>query len=273
MLSGNFPTIKLNAMCTQEDAAGFDGMGLSTSGGQVSVKKRELTKKVTTVDGFLAALRMLLKSMVYIAVAHIATLKDWPGEVEVGMVAGKRRQFSRAGLEVYYDFWFKVAKYYKGNKYIDHLVMQEFNARDSWKDKFAQKMSLESCMLWSLARYSGEIYARLPQNKEKLEQGFRSPGGGTGLIHKRQREDDRAGLTPKTLSRYERAQKMPDFDKDIRTTRALANGNPICVGFNIRKGCTFNGCKHMHVCDVKLENGQACGQNHPRFEHKEKYTP
>ena len=142
--------------------------------------------------------------------------------------------------------------------------MQEFNARDSWKDKFAQKMSLESCMLWSLARYSGEIYARLPQNKEKLEQGFRSPGGGTGLIHKRQREDDRAGLTPKTLSRYERAQKMPDFDKDIRTTRALANGNPICVGFNIRKGCTFNGCKHMHVCDVKLETtGKRAGRTIP----------
>ena len=64
---------------------------------------------------------------------------------------------------------------------------------------------------------------------------------------------------------------MPDFDPNIRTFRFTKDNKHICVGYNIKAGCKYvktpNGCKHEHLCDVRMPDGTACGQPHTRFNH------
>ena len=46
-----------------------------------------------------------------------------------------------------------------------------------------------------------------------------------------------------------------------------ADGRVLCHMFNSTKGCSLFNCKFAHLCNLKVSNGQACGQNHPSCRH------
>ena len=81
----------------------------------------------------------------------------------------------------------------------------------------------------------------------------------------RPRDGDRRRLDRVKRDRFD---KRPDPPKHCTHYK----GKEICKGFNDGRCTAWSGkeCpnKRLHVCDVRLPNGLACGGNHPRSKHK-----
>ena len=67
--------------------------------------------------------------------------------------------------------------------------------------------------------------------------------------------------------------RLKDDNKISALTEAMRNlqlkhGNKtLCLRFN-RTECNDRNCKFLHLCAVRLPNGQACGQRHPASSHR-----
>jgi hypothetical protein len=269
--SKNIPDIRVANVCTQDtyDQLSLNDVGLDN--GNLVAKKKDPKLKVGTPENFLAALWMLLMGFVYVGVSQIADVKDWKGPEDVGMAGGKRRQFSRAGAVHYYDFFRELAKQFAG-KDVSTLVYLELSMRKKWKDIFARGYSLESCMRASLTEHAGVTFAKAAMAKRKDSI---SPGGPATKLQKLKGGPPSGGPPsggppggpPTGQSAFERAKAKSDFNPNIRTSRFTKDKKPICVGFNIKDGCKWSNCTHEHVCDVKLQDGTACGEAHTRLQH------
>ena len=53
----------------------------------------------------------------------------------------------------------------------------------------------------------------------------------------------------------------------VRTVSTAKGGKRLCKPWNYERGCPGN-CGNLHLCDVRLESGAACGQKHKRSQHK-----
>jgi hypothetical protein len=63
-------------------------------------------------------------------------------------------------------------------------------------------------------------------------------------------------------------RQQRDQREQIATVNELRNGKKICKKWNDNRGCKGQ-CGFEHVCDVKKDNGQACGlRNHTRLTHQ-----
>jgi hypothetical protein len=266
MISKSFPEIRLTSVCSQDTFTQQDVGNVGIEDGSLVSKKKEPKLKVGTPEKFLSSLWMLLLGIVFVGVAQPADPKDWKGAADIGVVGGKRRQFSRSGASFYYDFWAELAKQF-ANKDVSALLYLEITMRKKWKNLFAMGFSLECCMRTSVAEYSGVTFAKAALVK-KREPPHR-PGGPPPKSPKSPIAPSKppAGPSSPATSAYERAKSMPGFDPNLRTARFTKDKKPICVGFNIRDGCKFTACKHEHVCDVKMPDGTACGQAHTRYDH------
>ena len=243
----------------------FGDMNVGVSTGSLKVKKKDPKMKVDTVDRFLAALWMFLMSLAYIGVSFQAPAPTWLGDELVGIVAGVRRQFSRAGAVVYYDFWKEIAERFRNRGDCGFLMALELKMRRSWRDRFAKNVQLESCMMESIVRFAGETRSSLPVAKRSIPNG--DPRNNKQKVSPGKGNDPSNGGGAGS-SALDRAKKYGDFDPKLRTARFTKDKKPICVGFNVKAGCTFPNCQHEHVCDVKMPNGEACGKDHERFNHQ-----
>ena len=257
----NMPQLRLQSMVTQDYADQHSLSGVGFDGGTLVAKSKDPKIKVGTPEKFLAALLLLLNGLVFVGVSQIADTKTWKGDPEVGVVAGKRRQFSRAGALFYYKFWSGIAKQFV-SKDVSVLVYLEMDMRDKWKNPFAKGTSLEECMRTSVREYSGMTFAKAAMAKKREGGPRESPPPKSP---KTTPPKTPTGQQPMTA--YDRAKTKPGFDPNINTIRFTTNKEPICIGFNIRDGCKYTSCKHKHVCDVRKADGTACGEAHERYNH------
>lgn len=66
------------------------------------------------------------------------------------------------------------------------------------------------------------------------------------------------------LERRARAVKGDGF----RTVSQIKGGKRLCKPWNDGRGCQDKNCQALHVCDVRLDSGQACmHKKHTRLEH------
>jgi hypothetical protein len=66
------------------------------------------------------------------------------------------------------------------------------------------------------------------------------------------------------LDRRARAVKGDVF----RTVSQIKGGKRLCKPWNDGRGCQDKNCQALHVCDVRLDSGQACmHKKHTRLEH------
>jgi hypothetical protein len=71
---------------------------------------------------------------------------------------------------------------------------------------------------------------------------------------------------PKRLTGAEAARAAGEAPKV--TVRKGAGGKEFCKRWNDQRGCTNASCPHLHQCDVRMPNGQACGDpGHNRAGH------
>ena len=53
----------------------------------------------------------------------------------------------------------------------------------------------------------------------------------------------------------------------VRTVSMVKGGKRLCKPWNDERGCPGK-CGNLHLCDVRLDSGAACGQKHKRSQHK-----
>jgi hypothetical protein len=241
----NLPTVdlaKVFSQCedksTSEESFVFDGQG--------NLKKKQRTSRMGSHAAFLARLNLFMSSLVFVSVMAPAPAEKWSGDPNEGVIKGKRYQLTRLGAQRYVSFWTETVMH-KGAETIDKVIALEKDMRSKWVDPFRRYRSLQCCILDSIRDYQGVVFARLAfQRPQPL-----SPKTG-------------AKNGPKDFS------KLPGFDPDQPTARVTAGGKQVCKHFNVEKGCNFGpNCKFEHVCDVRGQNGKACGsKTHIRIGHK-----
>jgi len=281
--SGAFPAVMLRHVFSQDDLSKGeqDRLMVFDQGGQWKEKRK--TIRFPRVDYVMRALKLLMNSIVFVSATALAEQPEWKGDAWDGVVARKRRQFSRTGASDYIAFWEEYKQYYEA--YPDRLVAMEYRVRKAWGDQFARKLSLEACMRKSIADWRGAVEADAhrvvaqkrpnpnpnpnPNSNKRQNPGNNlnpnpnpGPGGGN--------PNPNPNPNPKAAA-YAKAQGQVGFDPKLKTVQQIG-GKKVCKPWNQtpNKECPFPNCqaRFWHKCDVKLADGSACGAtDHNRLGH------
>jgi len=270
-LSSAFPSIQLKHVFSQSDLSRgeHDRLMVFEKGG---FTERRKTIRFPKVDFVMRAIRLLMNSIVFVSSTSFAEHPDWKGEAWHGVVARKRRQFSRAGAAHYIAFWDEYKHLYEA--FPDRMVTMEYRVRQTWGDPFSRKVQLESCMRQSIADWRGTVESDARDAASKKRPNPTTTTNINPIKRQTQITKNGPGTTqaqPGSLKSagYDKAKGQTGFDPKLSTVPKIGNDR-VCKPWNQTAGkvCNYPGCTFKHACDVKLADGTPCGDlQHNRLGH------
>ena len=138
--------IPLSSVFSHDDSSRAESVYVMTAPGEY--KKKQKTMRMGDPSSFMKTLSILMNSYFYVGLSQLAPHPDWSGSATTAVVAGKRRQLSNAGKNVYLAFWSQVSVKFATR--IDQLINLEANMRKKWLDPFRNKLVLEECVTNSI---------------------------------------------------------------------------------------------------------------------------
>lgn len=252
--------IPLSSVFSHDDSSRAESVYVMVSPGEY--RKKQKTMRIGDPSSFMKTLSILMQSYFYVGLTQLAPHPEWSGSATTGVVAGKRRQLSNTGKNIYLAFWGTVSVKFANR--MDQLINLEASMRKMWIDPFRGKLLFEECVTNSIMQLRGEVHSASV---------IRPPSGDrdkfSNVVRPGKVNDDKDRLATK-LTPLQVAQKAAGFDPDIATCKLTDEQQPrqICKFYNHGK-CKFgDSCNKPHVCDVRLPNGKPCmSLEHNRLTH------
>ena len=258
-IGGVLPLIDLTKVVAQDALPLRSTPGFTIDGsakGTIGFKRKERTSRVNTVADFISQLHILMVTFAFCCVNSLAPVAAWLGAASLGVVRGVRLQLSRQGAAQYVDFWRESVRGAR-DEHVAAIMEMELKVRQLWVNLHREMHSIQSCVVESLQTMRATVQVESDKWKRSKQLDVWSPkrgpfgkGKGGGAQYQSPGKGGKLG------------------GKRLQFAPKLKSGEKIC-NFHNTGTCTFgNRCKWPHVCDYKMGDGTACGDDkHTRYEH------